>query len=258
MAPWRRRGGPGPARIDLQTTHTKLTSSSSGGRADRRRASRRERARRLTQMAGKPRIGPPADPAGWRGIDRWVPPGGAPRLLHMRTNPARRGRARARIARPLARIPERPPAGEPAKTTTGGEKPTGSIVVLRAVGRRRRCGSVGRFRRCDVSAMRTIEGASRTTSIAVATRPSAASRGTRWREKAGRRKKKRENGGVDDGVARTCCGGILAGRRAIRPRTLPRSPQAMARGSAGGATSARRRREKGRTATRGTIAMGAA
>jgi hypothetical protein len=64
-------GGPGPERIDLQTTRAELTSRASGVRADRRRASRRERARRLTvQIAGKPRIAPPADPAVWRGIDR--------------------------------------------------------------------------------------------------------------------------------------------------------------------------------------------
>ena len=107
----------------------------------------------------------------------------------------------------------------------------------RANGRRRRRGYVGRFRRRDVSAARTIEGASRTTSIAFASSPSAASpAASRWREK-----EKREERGGRRTVGWTTASRApvvvsLAGRRAIRPRTPPRNPQAIARGSAGGAT----------------------
>ena len=115
---WRLRGaegGPGPAQIDLQTTGAELTSSASGVRADRRRASRRERARRrMTRRAGKPRIASPADPAVWRGIDRWVLPGGARRGCSTfdQTSGASRSGARGDRATPsdgIGRAPGRKP-----------------------------------------------------------------------------------------------------------------------------------------------------
>ena len=78
------------------------------------------------------------------------------------------------------------------------------------------------------------------------------------REKKSARKRGRraESGGVDDGVAsRAPLEVRLAGRWATRPRTLPRNPQAIARGVSGGATRDAEGLRKGRAPqSRGRIA----
>ena len=185
----------------------------------------------------------------------------APRLLHVRTNLRRVAVGRARGSRdPLGAHPGTTAAREksPPKQRPRRRKPRDRMSFRRANGRRRRRGYVGRFRRRDVSTMRTIEGASRTTSIAVATRLSAASpAASRWREKEAGRKRREENGGVDDGVARTC-GGIFGGAEGDASEDAPEEPPGH-RAWVGGRRDARRgglRKEAPRSA-RGQIVKGA-
>ena len=136
----------------------------------------------------------------------------------MRTNLRRVAVVRARGSRgPLARIPERPPAGKkPAKTTTGGGETHGfKSNVVPAGGRE---ATSLRIRR-TVPPVRRLRDANDRGRVAydLDRGRDPAFRGlpggiAMWREKKREEgKKKRENGGVDDGVARTCCGGILGG-----------------------------------------------